>query len=76
MVSDADATQVPFVIGFGDLEPLEKVILYPGEDERVTIILTEVPLGTELAYLYDGPATGPADVAATDAMLDRMAEHT
>jgi uncharacterized protein YndB with AHSA1/START domain len=76
MVSDADATQVPFVVGFGDLEPMEKVVLHPSEDERVTIILTEVPEGTELAYLYEGPAAGPADVAAADAMLDRMAEHT
>jgi uncharacterized protein YndB with AHSA1/START domain len=76
MVSDADATQVPFVVGFGDLEPMEKVVLHPGKDERVTIILTEVPEGTELTYLYDGPAAGPADVAAADAMLDRIAEHT
>lgn len=76
MVSDADTTQVPFVVGFGDLEPMEKVVLYPGEDERVTITLTEIPEGTELAYLYEGPAAGPADVAAADAMLDRMAEHT
>jgi hypothetical protein len=41
MVSGAD--------GFGDLEPMEKVILHLGEDERVTIILTEVLEGTEFA---------------------------
>jgi uncharacterized protein YndB with AHSA1/START domain len=73
MVSDADATQVPFVVGFVELEPMEKVVLHPGEDERVTITLTEVPGGTELAYLYEGPAAGPDDAAAADAMLDRMA---
>ncbi|MCG5458241.1 SRPBCC domain-containing protein [Micromonospora sp. PSH03] len=75
MVSDADATQVPFVVGFGDLEPAEKVVLHPGEDERVTITLTDVPEGTELAYRYEGPAAEPADVAAADVMLDRIAEH-
>ncbi|GGM48516.1 hypothetical protein GCM10007977_057640 [Dactylosporangium sucinum] len=55
---------------------MARVVLHPGEDERVTIILTEVPEGTELTYLYEGPAVGPADVAAAEAMLDRMAEHT
>jgi len=76
MVSDADATQVPFVVGFGELAPMEKVVLHPGEGERVTIILTEVPEGTEIEYQYEGPATGAADIAATDAMLDLMAAHT
>jgi hypothetical protein len=76
MVSDTGATQVPFVVGFGDLEPMAKVVLHPGEGERVTVTLTNVPQGTELAYLYEGPASAPADIAATDAMLDHMAEHT
>jgi uncharacterized protein YndB with AHSA1/START domain len=72
MVSDTDATEVPFVVGFGDLEPMERVVLLPGEDERVTITLTEVPAGTELEYRYEGPASGPADAAAADGMLDRI----
>jgi uncharacterized protein YndB with AHSA1/START domain len=76
MVFNADATQLTFVVGFGDLEPMNKVILHPGKNERVTITLTEIPEGTELTYLYDGPAAGPADIAAADAMLDRIAEHT
>jgi uncharacterized protein YndB with AHSA1/START domain len=76
MVSDTDDTQVPFVVGFGEIVPMEKVILHPGDGECVTIILTAVPGGTELEYVYEGPATGPADVAAADAMLDRMAQQT
>jgi uncharacterized protein YndB with AHSA1/START domain len=76
MVSDADASEVPFAVGFGDLEPMERVILHTDENESVTIVLTEVPEGTELTYDYDGPMAGPAEVAAADAMLDRMAEHT
>lgn len=75
MVADDNSTELPFTVGFGDLEPPRRVVLRPGDDEEVTITLSAGPGGTELTYDYTGPAADRSDQAAVDAMLDQIARH-
>lgn len=76
MVSDTDGTEIPFVVGIDEMEPPATMVLRPGADERVTMTLTDVAGGTEVAYRYEGPSDGPGDAAAASAMLDLMASAT
>jgi uncharacterized protein YndB with AHSA1/START domain len=75
MVDENGAAEIPFTVRFGDVDPPRRVVLYPAGNEEVTVTLAAVPGGTELRYEYRGPAAGPADVAAVEAMLDRISQH-
>ncbi|GII77051.1 hypothetical protein Sru01_20330 [Sphaerisporangium rufum] len=75
MVSDDGATRLPFTVGFGELDPPRRIVFHPGDGERVIVTLTPSAGGTELVYAYDGPAAGAGDIAAVEAMLDRIAAN-
>jgi uncharacterized protein YndB with AHSA1/START domain len=75
MVAEDGSAAIPFVVRFGEVEPPRRVVMYPGDDEQVTITLSALPDGTDLLYEYEGPAAGPADVAAVQDMLDRIVHH-
>ena len=75
MVADADGSEVPFSVPFEDLQHPHLVVLHPGPDEVLTIRLTDRDGSTDLSYAYEGTASSPADIAASEVMLDHIAEH-